>query len=277
MFFVVFNINTIEIYYLNSFIKEYLDPKLRKIISLIKQGDFTFDEEKHQFAFAVNRDLVFGVIRPCEGTKIGRDDITWNKKIELNELNEIAKRFSKIFTDHEVNQLIKNKYEVTTHEIWNRIKKNFFPNLTQIFLFGKQKAGLSSLMYLWLGFTNPSSSIDTHIPFDKLFNNSNILFIKPRKDSYSFRLRDLVNNKSNIIYIIDSTENVNSLTQNNYLKILRTGEGKILIIANRQDLPGANSPDIIEKNTGIPTVGFSAIDPDAPRHLEKIISDFLKN
>lgn len=277
MFFIVFNINTNEFYYRNYLMKGYLDVNFQRIVSLIKQGEFTFNEEQHQLAFVLNRDVVFGAIRPCEGAKISRDDNIWNKKIELKVIHNIVKRFSKLLTDQEINELKGKNYETNKKIFDHRIKEHFYPQLTQIYLFGNQNAGLSSIMYFWLGFTSTTSSINSHIPIDKAFYNSNIVFIRPKIGSFAFRLKDLVSRKSNIIYIIDSTENVNSITQNNNIKILRTGEGKVLIIANKQDLPGANSPDIIEKIIGIPTVGFSAIDPNAPRHLEKIISDFLNN
>ena len=89
----------------------------------------------------------------------------------------------------------------------------------------------------------------------------------------------LLPKESYILYIVDST-NKHYIDNNTFfLQCLRELERnqKILIIANKQDLPGAMSTEEIAKIMGYPTIGFSATTPGASEKLERIISHLLSD
>ena len=170
-------------------------------------------------------------------------------------------------------RLVKNieEFESTFNNI-------FLEKIKTIRLIGRgYNAGVNTTMYLIEGITISSLWEDHHV----ICIGKNNEFIKlqrftgPRR--FDFVLKKKLPTEKNVFYIVNSSDRVKLREENQFTRLL--GNVKIsqnvLIIANKQDLPGAMSLEDIEEIMGYPKVGFSAIAPDAPERLEKIITDFL--
>ncbi|MEM2109978.1 MAG: ADP-ribosylation factor-like protein [Candidatus Odinarchaeota archaeon] len=78
-----------------------------------------------------------------------------------------------------------------------------------------------------------------------------------------------------IIVVVDSTM-INLLrTRRKIMKMIEeeNPKAKVIVIANKQDLPKAIKPNIIEDLLNAPTYGFVAIDPSYRRDILKIINE----
>ncbi|WEU40001.1 MAG: ADP-ribosylation factor-like protein [Candidatus Odinarchaeum yellowstonii] len=85
----------------------------------------------------------------------------------------------------------------------------------------------------------------------------------------------LVKGSDLIIVVVDSTM-INLLkTRRKIMKLIEeeNPNAKVIVIANKQDLPKAIKPNIIEGILNAPTYGFVAIDPSYRREILKIINE----
>ena len=89
-----------------------------------------------------------------------------------------------------------------------------------------------------------------------------------------------LHNSKNTFIVLDSAKISKDKKQiDNIINAIKevAPNSKVLIIANKQDLREAKSPQDIEEIFHYPTVGFSAIGPNAVKNFEKIVCDFFSN
>jgi len=249
-------------------IKSYIEKMLENGIN---KANF----DQYQIGISIKNEIIFASIRIFQfiHTKIN--------KIDLNILYDFAMKFADLFTEEEI-ESIKNGQFLGIYE---RLHKILFPYDIEVRIAGRYTAGMRTIMYLWPGLTKIYKSVgdlyeDRHIPFNKKLNGKFVMFktLNGIQGNYKIFLR-VISKDPYILYIVDS-DRARKYHIIPYLKeyIEETEfKPKVLIIANKQDLPDAMSPEEIEKIMGYPTVGFSAIAPDAPEQLEQILINFLKD
>ncbi|MFX1371811.1 MAG: ADP-ribosylation factor-like protein [Promethearchaeota archaeon] len=284
MLFVIFNILSREIYFKSYFESHYIEDNISKIIKMFNNRVYLKNEEKYQLAFKIRESVAFGGIRAYNGGSYNGRDIIPCKQINLQEILNFIHELSEIITEEEINLLTTNQFKLTKEIILQRLNIKNIHNKSKILIVGGGGAGVSSIMFMNYGLTltNNLGTIIYHVTTNINVKNEKLMFFFTpyRSDLYHHQI-SLFPAFSSIIYVEDSTRKEVFNEYNYILKKIkeekkRKKEKRFLIIANKQDLPGAMEPEKIEEITGITTVGFSAIDPDAPKHLEKIISDFLK-
>ncbi|MFX1566226.1 MAG: ADP-ribosylation factor-like protein [Promethearchaeota archaeon] len=92
------------------------------------------------------------------------------------------------------------------------------------------------------------------------------------------RLWELFLRGSHIMLLVTDSTLQNVLNSKNIIDLIRRKDIKpqLLAIANKQDLPGALSPQLVERILGIKTYGMVAIDPDNREKGLDIIKEVLK-
>ncbi len=88
---------------------------------------------------------------------------------------------------------------------------------------------------------------------------------------YRFMWQDFLRGAGLTVLVCDSTEENIEKTKEIYRKFSRYLSSKIIAIANKQDLPGALSTDLVQEKLGIPTYGMSAIRVDLRGRIKRII------
>ena len=266
---------------------EIISPYIEKMI--ISNEKVIAIDDNYQFGIHIANDKIFISVQHFGIGGRGYDTIR-SKKIEnINVLSNFSREISDLLSLDEKNfnninqplSRIENELNhLKNNNLLNKIMNDYFHVDTEIRLIGNERSGVSSIFYLFLGLNYSSKYEDKIIPCNRVFNRKSIMLKKlnvPR--GLQGHLEILLPNESNILYVIDSTNKKLIRKDPYYHKLLEEAETKqnILIIANKQDLPNAMSSEEVEKIMGYPTAGFSAIAPDAPEKLEKIILDFLNN
>ena len=269
----------------DEIIQKYIDEMISSNEDYKKLDDF-------HFSIQFGNDLIYLAIEPYDGFRLKYDNIR-NYSVNKKKLIKMVKNFSKILTKDDINllktgdplnllltkpsteELILN--HLKNNIIFNRIISTLFPFDTEIRFIGESNSGLSSIFYLLIGLNISSEYQDNLVPLKKMKKDKSILIKKfniPR--GYSGFYDKILPKENKIFYIIDSTNKYHLKMNPSIRNALNRNDldQKILIIANKQDLSGAFLPKEIEKKLGFPTVGFSTVQPDAPKHLKQILSDF---
>lgn len=274
MYFLIINIENEQILYSSNYTllkNEYS----KQIINYFREKEL-LNPERYQIGIYIEEDLIFATIQP-------RFNKFQFKRNDKETLDVLSKKFCEILGNDIISNLKLKKKE--DHNIFEKIQNSIFPWDLTIRVIGEPHSGKSSITNLYFAFTETTIIEILNIPYKKAFSGKQIawkeygssigsLYGFNKYDSYFFLIIDSTKfdiNKINNIYLKSSSpptlEKIPKKPKN----------PKILIIANKQDVSGAISPEKIEKIIGYPTIGFSAIMPDAPERLEKIISDFLKD
>ena len=228
------------------------------------------EPEKYQISTYIKEGIVY-IALELLFEKLNR------QKTNYELLNSITKKLSNIITEDDIALL--KKENKNRDFIVNKLKIFFFPWDIPIWLFGNRLTGKLTIINSLFGLTYKGIGYLEFIPYEKYFGEKSIVFKKYCGSDSFLGLRTIKHAPYSFL-VIDSTDKNHFSKNDNYIKAInqiKLENKKILIIANKQDLPGAARPDEIEAITGFPTVGFSAIAPDAPEKLEKIISGFLKS
>ncbi len=221
--------------------------------------------KKYQIGIYEDSGLIFSIVHE------------YNLILNVEKVNEIALMnvAKKIFSLFNKNDL-RNFNSLGSYYIAQKIENTLFPLSIPINVIGQSKSGKSTISNLFFSYSRISAVQNHHIPYKRTFNGKFIKLKEP-SDPYGPMGIKSFKSESNFLLVLDSTKIHFNIFQKVFLDENETQNKNILIIANKQDLPDAMSPEEIEKELGFPTVGFSAIAPDAPERLEKIISDFLKD
>ena len=201
------------------------------------------------------------------------------KKFESEQFIELLSDFINIFNEIEINSIKNRKYIQNTEFVLEKLQNFLFPHNIEIRLTGTMFSGISTIKNLWPGLSIIGKEIFDywHIPYKKKLNGKSVIF----KEYFRYeRIAPLSRyaQETHLFFIIDSSKE-EEMNSSSLLKHIHDENPtmKILVIANKQDLPDAIPPEEIEEIMGYPTVGFSAIVPDAPERLEQILIDFLKD
>ena len=230
---------------------------------------------KYQVVIKIKYNLIFSVIH-------FNLDKSHLKKVDKGILKDVLNKILELISKEDVDNLI--KWDINTyHQLEQRIGDILFPECNSIMFLGNKLSGKSSISRLFFSYSRVSAPLEQHIPYHYNYNGIKIKLMDPSSyEGWRFGVQhfkpDRNSKYDNFFLVLDST-NINfESIKRAYLaslddKILKNKN--ILIIANKQDLPNAMEPEKIEKELGFPTVGFSAIAPDAPIRLEEIINNFL--
>ncbi len=258
-------------------------------MSHLQNEGFIYQEiDKFQFFMQIIGNYAYIGILPFGGHKLGWDYV-YLQKANKNDGIEMISNFSSIIEKYGIESLLQENSilnKKNSNPVYNYLANNAIldkiinePCMTkeEIRLIGLESSGLSTIFFLWFGLTISGSHADTHIPYNKKLNIKLKKFNVGRGNQLFYG--KILPNELNIIYIVDSTDKKHVSKNSMLIHYLNKSEvnQNILILANKQDLHGAISPEEIENIMGYPTMGFSAIAPDASEQLEKIISDFLIN
>jgi hypothetical protein len=258
------------------------------------KNDTPLEPSKYQIGIHVISEIIYAAIH------INHE--LFRYKVDLKILNNLAIKLSDLLNEEildlrktEKNRRISlEKYNFLT----NIIKQNLFPVDISIRILGDSYVGKSTLTMLFFGLIGRSVKETINIPYNKKFSGKTVEFREysdPDRWGYG-----PIDEDQYIFYVIDSSRiRINKLeylhkflfpskttpyidirkfrNKHTYLFSRSPKDRKVLIIANKQDLPGAKSPKEIEEISKLPTVGFSAIAPEAPEKLEEILNDFLKD
>ena len=262
---------------------------------MIRTGTSYKELNSFHFGIYVTEDLIYVAVEPYNNTRSIYDVIRIDN-IDGKKLIEYSKEFNKILSERDkallrsedpsklrIKDFSKKRFEmnhVKNNLIFKKLSSTLFPYKYEIRIFGASNSGVSSILYKLFGLTISSQFQNIQIPLIKDQNGKHFLFKKfilPIGFEGYFDTK--LPTENHILYIVDSTKKdrlgINISIRESLEKAIPSQ--KFLILANKQDLPDAISPEEIEKSMGYPTVGFSAIAPDAPERLEKIIADFLNN
>ncbi len=216
---------------------------------------------------------------------INENDIMYERNIK--KLNLWAEKLSLIFSKEEIDQMKGLNFDKT--KLYGKIRNEFYSYTTEIWFIGPDQSGKSSIISLIPG-VNPCYFHDKSLYHTRSFFctvskmkeiNRKIKW-KDIKKSIPLRNRlglFFLNNARNIFIVLDSAKICNDKKQidsliNNLEKVAPSA--KVIIIANKQDLPNVKSPKEIEKMFDYPTFGFSAIESDAVKNFQKIVHNFFE-
>ncbi|MFX1389937.1 MAG: ADP-ribosylation factor-like protein [Promethearchaeota archaeon] len=240
-----------------SYYKSYYKTK-----KLYNSNDF-------QIGLYTKNNFIISIINPIQEIGV--------KTVNEEFLLEITKKISDTLQniDHSIFKTNKNNIAFEINEL---LKNNVLKWDSSIRLIGSMNVGTTTIFNTFHGITIVNMIEHQLIPFNNTFNGKRIILKEFSGSDRYFIGTNRVKFDENIILVIDSTNLKQINTQDHFIKLcneLYKKDKNILIIANKQDLPGAMKPEEIEKITGCPTVGFSAIMYDAPEKLKEIITNFL--
>ena len=97
------------------------------------------------------------------------------------------------------------------------------------------------------------------------------------QEQFGFLWNRWIKGADGIVLVVDSTE-ANLKESKFFVEMIRkeTPKAAVIIIANKQDLPGALSPDKIEKELGYKTIPTIAIERDNREKLLKVFANLIK-
>jgi len=273
----------------------YHDDIQNEIENMIRSKTNYKELKYFHFAIHIAEDLIFSSAEPYDG--IGCNyDIIKNDKISDKTLITSARNFGDILSEHDMNllksedpsklrsdKLLMRYFDLNHIEnniIFDKLISTLFPFRYEIRIIGNSYSGMSSIFYKLFGLTISSKFQDIQIPLIEKHNVKKFMFKMMNVPGiFPGYLNETIPNEKFILYIVDSTDpnhlKMNPMVKKNIEKA--NPNQKILILANKQDLPKAMSPEEIEKTMGYQTIGFSAVAPDAPERLEIIINKFLNN
>jgi small GTP-binding protein len=118
---------------------------------------------------------------------------------------------------------------------------------------------------------NYSSTIGLNFGFLSVGDYEVSLFDVGGQERFQFLWRGLTRGSKVIFIVTDSTRENISETRELVKKYANVSGVIFWVIANKQDLPGALSPDEVEDSLGLKTYGMVAIDPKRKPLMYKIL------
>jgi small GTP-binding protein len=157
-------------------------------------------------------------------------------------------------------------------------------NVKKISVLGLSGVGKSTLIKMLLSSlpvpTNSSQykpTIGLDVQSVQLGENQVCFWDLGGQDQFRFMWDSFVHGTSTILVVTDSTKAGALKTKEFVDKYSKLSGAKLIVLANKQDLPGALSPREVESITGAETHGLVAIDPTSKQALFKLLERQLSS
>jgi small GTP-binding protein len=157
-------------------------------------------------------------------------------------------------------------------------------NVKKVSVLGLPGVGKSTLLKMLAGDKIPQDYVPTigldfgNIEIGNNGDNQTIsLWDLGGQDQFRFMWDGLLRGTSVIIAVTDSTKAGALKTKEFVKKYSKFNGAKLIVLANKQDLPGALSPKEVESITGAETHGLVAIDPTSKQTLFKLLQHQLSS
>jgi small GTP-binding protein len=154
-------------------------------------------------------------------------------------------------------------------------------NVKKVSVLGLPGVGKSTLLKMLAGDKIPQDYVPTiGLDFGNIeigANNTISLWDLGGQDQFRFMWDGLLRGTSVIIAVTDSTKAGALKTKEFVEKYSKFNGSKLIVLANKQDLPGALSPKEVESITGAETHGLVAIDPTSKQALFKLLERQLSS
>lgn len=158
-------------------------------------------------------------------------------------------------------------------------------NVKKVSVLGLPGVGKSTLLKMLAGDKIPQDYVPTiGLDFGNIeigsnggYNQTISLWDLGGQDQFRFMWDGLLRGTSVIIAVTDSTKAGALKTKEFVEKYSKSDGAKLIVLANKQDLPGALSPKEVEAITGAETHGLVAIDPTSKQALFKLLQRQLSS
>lgn len=147
-------------------------------------------------------------------------------------------------------------------------------NVKKVSVLGLPGVGKSTLIKMLTGQNIPCDYVPT-VGLD--FGNVQVgdsqisLWDLGGQDQFQFMWESFLPGSNTILVVTDSTRAGVQKTKEFVGKYSNFKGSKLIVIANKQDLPGALSPSEVESMVGAETHGLVAIDPNSKQALFKLL------
>ncbi len=143
-------------------------------------------------------------------------------------------------------------------------------NVKKVSVMGLPGVGKSTLIKMLTGQCIPRDYVPT-VALDfgdaRIGNYKVSLWDLGGQDQFRFMWDSFLPGTNTILVVTDSTKNGVEKTKEFVQKYSNRNGTKLLVIANKQDLPGALSPKEVESMLGAETHGIVAVDSNSKHHL----------
>lgn len=207
-----------------------------------------------------------------------------DKEEDEKRIQEKVEKISEVFYNKFKTELENWTGDVTVFKKFDEDLEDIISGNVKVSLIGFGGVGKTTILKLLKNEDPPLKHNPTIAVDIKPFKEINLAGVKlivwdfAGQERFESLWKMLIKGSDLIIVVVDSTM-INLLkTRRKIMKLIEeeNPNAKVIVIANKQDLPKAIKPNIIEDILNAQTYGFVAIDPSYRRALLKIINEKIE-